>query len=225
LIASQHFILAYTTNWLRRIHQEEEDDDDEYFFSDNDENLIMANQFLQQQASGSHWRHNTDAPPRWLNKKDHATGDAHIRAYYFGPNHVYSPMHFHMRYVSKLHKIDDIAMSQQILSHFVLVGFDPHVFTRLVEAVQNVNSYFHFKYDAVGKAGLSALQNCVAAIRILAYGLPVDVDEYVRIGESTARESLNHFCVAIINVFEQQYLRAPTTEDVARILHQNEQRG
>jgi hypothetical protein len=78
----------------------------------------------------------------------------------------------------------------------------PHVFTRLVEAVQNVDPYFHFKYDAVGKAGFSALQNRVAVIGILAYGLPVDaVDEYVRIDESTTHESLNHFCAAIINVF------------------------
>jgi hypothetical protein len=96
----------------------------------------------------------------------------------------------------------------------------PHVFTRLVEAVQNVDPYFHFKYDAIGKAGLSTLQNYVTTFRILAYSLPADtVDEYVRIGESTAHECLNHeclnhFCAAIINVFGQQYVRAPTTEDV-----------
>ena len=41
--------------------------------------------------------------------------------------------------------------------------------------------------DATGKVGLSALQKCVAFMRILAYGVPADaVDEYVRIGESTA---------------------------------------
>jgi hypothetical protein len=33
---------------------------------------------------------------------------------------MYSPGR---RYVLKLHKIDDIAMSQQIMSHFVFVGF------------------------------------------------------------------------------------------------------
>jgi hypothetical protein len=102
----------------------------------------------------------------------------------------------------------------------------PHVFMRLVQTVKNVDPYFHFKRDAYGRAGLSALQKCVAAIRILAYGVPADaVDEYVRIGESTARESLNHFCAAVINVFRQHYQRAPTPEDVARILHQNVQRG
>jgi hypothetical protein len=39
-----------------------------------------------------------------------------------------------------------------------------HVFTRLVEAVQNADPYFLFKYDIVSKAGLLALQNCVVAI-------------------------------------------------------------
>jgi hypothetical protein len=71
----------------------------------------------------------------------------------------------------------------------------PHVFLRLVQAVDNVDPYFHFKYDAAGRAGLSPLQKCVAAIHILAYDVPTTAAaEYVRIGESTARETLNHFC-------------------------------
>jgi hypothetical protein len=102
----------------------------------------------------------------------------------------------------------------------------PHVFLRLVQAVENVDPYFQFIYNAVGRAWLFALQKCVGAIRILAYGLPADaMDEYVRIGESTASEALNHFCVAVINVFGPQYLRAPTSDDIARILEINEQRG
>jgi hypothetical protein len=81
----------------------------------------------------------------------------------------------------------------------------PHVFLRLVEAIQNVDPYFHFKYDAVGRAGLYVLQKCVAAVHTLTYSLPADaVDEYVCIDESTPREALNHFCEAVINVFRQQ---------------------
>jgi hypothetical protein len=102
----------------------------------------------------------------------------------------------------------------------------PHVFLWLIQAVENVDPYFQFKYDAAGRAGLSALQKCVAAIHILVYGLPADaVDEYVCIGESTAREALQHFCAAIIDIFGQQYLRAPTRDDIGRILAFNEQRG
>jgi hypothetical protein len=89
-----------------------------------------------------------------------------------------------------------------------------------------VDPYFNFIYDVVGRAGLTALQMCVAAVHILMNGLPTDVvDEYVRIGESTAREALNHLCAAVINFFRQQYLRAPTPDDITCILSLNEQYG
>jgi hypothetical protein len=70
----------------------------------------------------------------------------------------------------------------------------PHVFLRLVQAIDNIDPYFHFKYDAARRAGLSPLQKCVATICILAYGVPMNaVDEYVRIGESTTYETLKPF--------------------------------
>jgi hypothetical protein len=47
-----------------------------------------------------------------INKRDHLTGDGQIRADYFGPNPVYSPMHFRRRYVLKLHNIYDMAILQ-----------------------------------------------------------------------------------------------------------------
>ena len=101
-----------------------------------------------------------------------------------------------------------------------------HVFERLVEAIEAADSYFKQKEAAIGRLGLTGLQKAVAAIRILAYGLPADaVDEYVRIGESTARKALHHFCRAIISVFGEYYLRAPNAENVARLLRIGEQRG
>ena len=77
-----------------------------------------------------------------------------------------------------------------------------HVFERLVLAVQQVDPYFVQRPNCAGELGLSALQKVVAAVRILAYGVPADaVDEYVRIGESTAHEALKHFCTAIQTAF------------------------
>jgi hypothetical protein len=74
--------------------------------------------------------------------------------------------------------------------------------------------------------GSMVCKKAVAAIRILAYGLPADVgDEYVRIGDSTARKALHHFCRAIISVFGEYYLHAPNAEDLARLLRIVEQRG
>jgi hypothetical protein len=101
-----------------------------------------------------------------------------------------------------------------------------HLFKRIKQAVKNHDNYFKKKFDACGKEGLSALQKCIAAIRILAYGVPTDaVDEYVCIGESTARQFLQHFCRVVIEVFGKYYLRAPNAVDVARLLQEGEDRG
>jgi hypothetical protein len=89
-----------------------------------------------------------------------------------------------------------------------------------------VDTYFQQREDCTGLLGLSALQKVVAAIRILAYGMPTDaIDEYVQIGESTAREALHHFCSVVIATFGDQYLRSPTPDDVAHLLQENESRG
>ena len=100
------------------------------------------------------------------------------------------------------------------------------VFERILEGIEQADVYFQHRADATGKPGLTGLQKAVAAIRILAYGVPADaVDEYVRIGESTAREALGRFCRAVIGVYGEWYLRAPNNDDLAMLLHENKQRG
>ncbi|XP_039682912.1 uncharacterized protein [Medicago truncatula] len=57
-------------------------------------------------------------------------------------------------------------------------------------------------------------------MRMLAYGVAADaVDEYIKIGGTTALECLRRFCKGIIRLYEQVYLRAPTQDDLQRILH------
>ena len=69
------------------------------------------------------------------------------------------------------------------------------LFLRIVNEVEQYDLYFIQITYAVGVIGLSSLQKITAAYRILAYGTPADsVDEYIRIGESTAIESLRRFC-------------------------------
>jgi len=51
------------------------------------------------------------------------------------------------------------------------------------------------------------------------------VDEYVRIGETTANESLQRFCRSVIEVFGEEYLRAPTEADLLRLHAENQKRG
>ena len=73
---------------------------------------------------------------------------------------------------------------------------------------------------------MSSLQKITAAYRIITYGTLADsVDEYIRIGESTAIESLRRFVKAVIAMFGDHYLRSPNNIDIARLLQTREQRG
>ena len=66
----------------------------------------------------------------------------------------------------------------------------------------------------VGALGSSPIQKVAAALRILAYRVPVNfLDEYVRMGESIIIECLQHFVRGVFDVFGEEYLRAPNVQD------------
>ncbi|KAK9137520.1 hypothetical protein Sjap_008114 [Stephania japonica] len=101
-----------------------------------------------------------------------------------------------------------------------------NLFLRIVDAVKSRDNYFQQGRDGVGKLGLSTLQKVTAAFRMLAYGLPADaIDEYLKIGESTAIESIKRFCCAVMEIFSYRYLREPNANDIARLLYIGQQRG
>ena len=80
-----------------------------------------------------------------------------------------------------------------------------------MNAVEAHDDYFVQKRNAAGVLGLSCFQKVTAALRMLTYGVPADAtDEYVRIGESTALESLRRFIAAVVEIFEEEYLRQRT---------------
>uniref|UniRef100_A0A0D3ACM1 Myb-like domain-containing protein n=1 Tax=Brassica oleracea var. oleracea TaxID=109376 RepID=A0A0D3ACM1_BRAOL len=100
------------------------------------------------------------------------------------------------------------------------------LFMRIVDRLSNEVPYFRQKKDALGRLGLSSLQKCTTAIRVLAYGIAADtVDEYLRLGETTTRKCLEHFVEGIINLFSDEYLRRPTLADLQRLLYIGEYRG
>jgi hypothetical protein len=75
-----------------------------------------------------------DAPPKWPNKRDHATPVMH-------------------RYVLITVSIivycnTNVAVNNDLLVHVYMFHMRPNVFLRLVQAVENVDPYFHFRYDA-----------------------------------------------------------------------------
>uniref|UniRef100_A0A0D3CJC1 DDE Tnp4 domain-containing protein n=1 Tax=Brassica oleracea var. oleracea TaxID=109376 RepID=A0A0D3CJC1_BRAOL len=93
------------------------------------------------------------------------------------------------------------------------------LFLRIVDRLSTEVPYFQQRKNAHGRFGLSALQKCTAAIRMLAYGQSGDTyDEYLRLGESTARLCLENFTTGIIQLFGQEYLRRPNEDDLQRLL-------
>ncbi|KAF8400429.1 hypothetical protein HHK36_013727 [Tetracentron sinense] len=99
-------------------------------------------------------------------------------------------------------------------------------FLHIQHTVEAYDPYFVQKIDAIGMLGLSSLQKITTAMRMLAYGVAADyVNEYVRIGESTAIESLKKFVQAVVAIFSDEYLRPPNNDDIARLLAVGENRG
>ncbi|XP_028096765.1 uncharacterized protein LOC114296650 [Camellia sinensis] len=92
------------------------------------------------------------------------------------------------------------------------------LFLRIQAAVEAHDPYFLQKRNCAGKLGLSSLQKITVALRMLAYGVATDfMDEYVRIGESTAIESLKYF-VKAVDIFSNEYLRSSNSHDIAKLL-------
>ena len=100
------------------------------------------------------------------------------------------------------------------------------LFLRIVNSLGQWSPYFTYRVDCASRIGLSPLQKCTTAMRMLAYGTPADaLDEYLKIGKSTALVCLDKFAQGVIDVFGGEYLRRPTREDVESILQVNESRG
>ena len=82
-----------------------------------------------------------------------------------------------------------------------------HLFLQIVDALSNHLEYFQLRHDAKGKRRLTPLTKCIAAMRMLAYGIAADcVDEYLKIGASTALACMKKFCSTIVEVFGEEYL-------------------
>lgn len=191
--------------------------------SDEDEaNLQMMNFFIQtqeimrQRISSNNLliQHLRDQQSRQAARRGSIPGHivinrdregAHARLYndYFADNPLYNEAMFRRKF----------RMSRSLL-------------VRIVDAVKEHDDYFVQRRDATGRTGLSPLQKVTSAIHVLTRGLLPDAnDEYVKLSESSAIKSLKRFCSAIIEIFSTQYLRAPTSSDIARLLYIGEQHG
>ena len=92
-----------------------------------------------------------------------------------------------------------------------------------MEALENWSPYLQLRRDAFSKVGLSPLQKCTAALRMLAYGSPADLmDEAFGIAETTASECLIKFFQGIRHIYGEKYLKRPNDEDIQRLLQVRE---
>ncbi|CAN0916005.1 hypothetical protein LINGRAHAP2_LOCUS29464 [Linum grandiflorum] len=102
----------------------------------------------------------------------------------------------------------------------------PSLFHRIMADVVQHDSYFKQRRDAAGRNSFSPQQKLTSSLRMLAYGCSADsLDKYCRMGESTTLECLRKFCTAIITIYGPQYLRAPTVEDLRRLLDHSSRCG
>jgi hypothetical protein len=82
------------------IEEEEEDDEDDFFLLVDDDDLEILELSELENVESSRRMRRSNGPPKQIRQRDHAAGDATIRADYFGPNPVYSALQFRRRCVS-----------------------------------------------------------------------------------------------------------------------------
>ena len=100
------------------------------------------------------------------------------------------------------------------------------LFLRIHSRVEATEPYFVQKRNAANTIELSSLQKMTAAIRMLAYRVSADfINEYIRIGETTAIKSLKKFVKAVVSIFSEEYLRSPNNNDIARLLAVDQHNG
>lgn len=80
--------------------------------------------------------------------------------------------------------------------------------------------------NATGQPQARPLQKLVAAIGVFACGEPPDsVEDYVRLSKSTIHETAKRLVLFTLGNYRDVYLRAPTREDLERIMARNAERG
>jgi hypothetical protein len=100
----------------------------------------------------------------------------------------------------------------------------------LIYDVHPLPEYFKFfrpSYDAIGRASIGAFLKCTSAIHQLAYDTAPDAfDEYLQIGERCSPQCLENFTKCIPVLYNEKYLRKPTSDDVEKIyaLHEEKHR-
>nr|XP_043611492.1 uncharacterized protein LOC122583123 [Erigeron canadensis] len=94
------------------------------------------------------------------------------------------------------------------------------LFLKIVGDIKTRFSYFQEGYDAWG-----TIQKCTLAIKQLSTGEPSDAyDEYLCMAARMGRESMEYFCDVVINLYQKEFLRRPTSHYIALMTKAHEER-
>jgi hypothetical protein len=100
------------------------------------------------------------------------------------------------------------------------------LFLRIVDEVIAKNRFFQQRRNVAGQLGFSTLHKCTVVLKMLAYGGPADeLDDHLKMGESTILETLKEFVMTMIKVFGKEFLHPPRSEEIEHILSINLARG
>nr|GEY80894.1 protein ALP1-like [Tanacetum cinerariifolium] len=92
------------------------------------------------------------------------------------------------------------------------------LFTKIVREVTDASHFFQQRDYCTGQRGISSLMKCTFVIRQMAYRFVHDsLDEYLQMGATTARKSLQIFCKVVMNLYGEEFLRKPTYTDMEKL--------
>ncbi|XP_068337698.1 uncharacterized protein [Pyrus communis] len=101
-----------------------------------------------------------------------------------------------------------------------------HVFECLLHDVQQVNPYFRQKKNKAGRLDFSPHQKVTVALRMMAYGSPVDsMDETHGMSEFTCLDTIAELCDTIVQLYKDECLREPNQEYLDLLIHKAEDLG
>ncbi|KAJ0482109.1 putative harbinger transposase-derived protein [Helianthus annuus] len=99
------------------------------------------------------------------------------------------------------------------------------LFLKIVSDVEAYDEWFQEGLDGRMKKSFTPLQKVTSAIKQLATGNPPDEgDEYLNMSERTSRECLEYFCETVCKGYGDEFLRRPTSHDIALLYQAHEDR-
>ncbi|XP_071688126.1 protein ALP1-like [Rutidosis leptorrhynchoides] len=187
------------------------DDEDELMILRELAEELDAEEAAAEEAAVEEAANNVRVPrTRIYIRRDRELACDNLYKHYFSDNPVYPETRFKRRF----------RMSSRLFKRIVndIINYD-------VDPLPLHFEYFKQKNDAIGRQGFTTIEKCTSAIRQLAYGTTADMfDEYLQMAEGTSILCLNSFCKCVLELYVDEYLRKPTSSDIAHLYSAHEEK-